>query len=297
MVSYSIKDLENLSGVKAHTLRVWEKRYQIIQPSRTESNIRYYKEEDLQKILNITILNRNGFKISAIVNMTDAEIKSKVGRFSHVESCYDDHLDCLMLATFELDETKFNIILEHQISSHGFEKTIIDVLIPLLKKISLMLNSGSVNMVHQRFVHSIIKRKTAAQTDKIQKSDVCKKSKCLIYSCQESGNEIKLLFLNYIMNLHNYQVLNCGFVSSVEEVLLAKDLFNPSLICTCFDTNQASPFLTENVIKLANTETSSKLFCISNHEYVDESLYPPNVSFIHDLKQVSISLASLCSRL
>ena len=104
MVAYSIKDLESLSGVKAHTLRIWEKRYGIIKPSRTDTNIRYYMDCDLQKILNITLLNRKGYKISKIAGMPNDEIRQKVAELTEVGAVFEDQLDALMLSMFELDE-------------------------------------------------------------------------------------------------------------------------------------------------------------------------------------------------
>ena len=160
MIAYSIKDLESLSGVKAHTLRIWEKRYGIIQPNRTETNIRYYKDEDLQKILNISLLNRLGFKISKIATMQADQIRQKVAEINEVGSIFEDQLDAMMLSMFELDETKFNLLLDHQISSKGFEETMNTVVYPLLDKLSTMWLAGSVKAVHENFVNNIIRRKT-----------------------------------------------------------------------------------------------------------------------------------------
>jgi MerR family transcriptional regulator, light-induced transcriptional regulator len=131
MVAYSIKDLENLSGVKAHTLRIWEKRYGIICPARTETNIRYYREQDLQKILNISLLNRHGIKISKIANLSNDELKAKVAEVVQVGSAFEDQLDSLMMAMFDLEEAKFNLILDHQIEVKGYEQTMEKVVYPL----------------------------------------------------------------------------------------------------------------------------------------------------------------------
>jgi len=172
MVAYSIKDLENLSGVKAHTLRIWEKRYGIIQPRRTETNIRYYKDADLQKILNITLLNRKGYKISKIAEMTADQIRQIVAELTEVGIAFEDQIDAMMLSMFELDETKFNIILDHQIQSKGFEETMHHVVYPLLDKLSMMWVAGSVKGVHENFVSNIIRKKTIVEIDKLSSADV-----------------------------------------------------------------------------------------------------------------------------
>ena len=92
MVAYSIKDLEHLSGVKAHTLRIWEKRYGIIKPCRTDTNIRYYNDHDLQNVLNISLLNRKGIKISKIAGMTSDSIKQKVAEVTEVDTAFEDQI-------------------------------------------------------------------------------------------------------------------------------------------------------------------------------------------------------------
>jgi len=144
MAVYSINDIEKLCGIKAHTIRIWEKRYNIITPRRTETNIRYYLDEDLQKILNISLLNRNNYKISKIAQMTDSEMKTLVSQLSDVTIEKEDNLDSLMFAMLELDEYKFNKILDHNISSRGFEETMNEVVYPLMEKLSMMWVAGSI---------------------------------------------------------------------------------------------------------------------------------------------------------
>ena len=133
MAVYSINDVEKLCGIKAHTLRIWEKRYAIIQPRRTDTNIRYYLDEDLQKILNISLLNRNGYKISKIAKMTEGEIKEIISELSDVTLESEDNLDALMHAMLELDEFKFNKILDHNIAQKGFEVTMDEIVYPMME--------------------------------------------------------------------------------------------------------------------------------------------------------------------
>ena len=122
MAVYTINDIEKLSGVKAHTIRIWEKRYSFLPNRRTDTNIRYYQDEDLELILNIAHLNRNGLKISKIANLSAEEIKQKVANSCEVDAIFDQQIDGLMLSMFELNEFKFLKILNHKIKEFGFEK-------------------------------------------------------------------------------------------------------------------------------------------------------------------------------
>ena len=140
-----------MTGIKAHTLRMWEKRYGIIHPRRTETNIRYYRDEDLKSILNIATLNKHGYKISAIARMSPEEIRRKIAEISDVELKKDDQLDSLTLSMLELDEHKFNAIVDKHIEQNGFEFTLLEVIMPFLDKVGLMWLTGSIKQVHEKF--------------------------------------------------------------------------------------------------------------------------------------------------
>src|SRR6056297_2703709 len=121
MAKYSIKELENLSGIKAHTIRIWEKRYGVIEPRRTNTNIRYYSDDDLKRHLNISILNRNGMRISEISRLSDADISEKVMNVSYESGSADSQIEGMIIAMVDLDELKFDRILSRFIMHEGFE--------------------------------------------------------------------------------------------------------------------------------------------------------------------------------
>jgi len=170
MAVYSINDLEKLCGIKAHTLRIWEKRYGIINPKRTATNIRYYLDEDLQKVLNIALLNRNGIKISKIAKMTDEEIQASVSTYTEVDGTSDDKMDALIFAMLELNEYKFNKILDHNIAEKGYEATMNEIIYPFMDKLSMMWIAGNIKGVHENFVASVIRRKTIIAIDEFSMS-------------------------------------------------------------------------------------------------------------------------------
>lgn len=293
MVAYSIKDLENLSGVKAHTLRIWEKRYGIIQPSRTDTNIRYYKDADLQKILNITLLNRKGYKISRIATMSSEQIRQIVAELTEVGSMFEDQIDAMMLSMFELDESKFNIILDHQIQSKGFEETMNNVVYPLLDKLSMMWVAGSVKGVHENFVSNIIRKKTIVEIDKLNKSDLTRTSRCLIYLPENESHELSLLFLHYLLVKHKVKVINLGAGVPLIDVLEGKNIFKPGYIFTIFNDSFSETPLQPYINELARNARDARIL-ISGFQTASQQLdLPSNVAILNSIAQVKEFIESI----
>ena len=249
MAVYSINDVEKLCGIKAHTIRIWEKRYAIIQPRRTDTNIRYYLDEDLQRILNISLLNRNGYKISKIAKMSDGEIKRIVSELSDVALESEGNLDALMHAMLELDEFKFNKILDHKIASNGFETTMEDIVYPMLEKLSMMWIAGSIKGVHENFVANVIRRKTIVAIDQTSNGYNPTALKCIIYLPENETHELSLLFLHFLLKDAGINVINLGSGVPLIDVLEGQRICKAEYIFTIFNDSftddPLQPYLNE----------------------------------------------------
>jgi len=232
MAVYSIKDLEKLSGVKAHTLRIWEKRYGIIMPKRTETNIRYYLDEDLKHVLNITFLNRKGMKISKIASLKKEDIEHKVAEYTEVDVEFENQLDGLTLSLLELNEYQFDKIIETNIKQKGFKETMLEVIYPLLDKLSTMWMTGSINTSHERFVSNIIRRKTISAIDRIEITRDKSAKKFLIYLPEEENHELSLLFLHFLIKERNFTIINLGLNIGLLELQDAYNIAKPNYIFT-----------------------------------------------------------------
>ncbi|MBK7031363.1 MAG: MerR family transcriptional regulator [Bacteroidales bacterium] len=165
MIKYSIKDLEKLTGIKAHTIRIWEKRYHLVDPSRTATNIRYYSDEDLKRLLNVSVLNRYGFRISNIVSMTSEELNSKLLDLSEQDPMFSHEVESLVLSMIEMDEQRFDKILSSSIIKFGFETTITDVLHKFLEKIGVLWQTGTITPAQEHFVSNLIRQKLILAID------------------------------------------------------------------------------------------------------------------------------------
>jgi len=205
---YSIKDLEKLTGIKAHTLRIWEQRYGIIQPGRTKTNIRYYTEDNLKVLLNIALLNRNGIKISKIAKMEKEEILKKVAAISEINLEYDGQLDALTLSMIEMDEYKFDRIISANIQQLGFERTMIEVIYPFLDKLGLLWLTGSINPAQEYFMTYLIRQKIIAAIDSMPIAMGMDVPKILIYLPEGEAQELSLLFMHYILKSRRFKVIS-----------------------------------------------------------------------------------------
>jgi len=167
MAVYSIRELEKLSGIKAHTIRIWEKRYDLIDPHRTQTNIRYYTDFELKKILNVAVLNRHGIKISHIARLNETELKEEIIRVSNSFQSYENYIDSLIISMIELDVYKLTGIIEKSVSKIGFKETFTEVLYPFLEKVGVLWQAGDINPVQEHFISNLIRQKLIAATDRI----------------------------------------------------------------------------------------------------------------------------------
>lgn len=210
MAIYSIKDLEQLTGIKAHTIRMWEKRYNIVTPERTDTNIRHYNEEQLKRLLNISLLNKNGQKISKLATLSDSELCKEVNKLN--AECGDKSLQInqLVKAMINLDEAEFNHTLNKLIVKNGFEETIIEVVCPFLQQLGVLWQTGTINPLCKYFVSTILKQKIYAAYDKILISPN-ENAQTIVFALNEKEyHELSLLIGNYIAKRLGYNTVYVG---------------------------------------------------------------------------------------
>jgi len=210
MAVYSIRELENLSGIKAHTIRIWEKRYNLIAPHRTNTNIRYYSDSDLKKILNVAVLNRLGIKISNIARLSEIELREEIVRVNRTSEYEDTVIYSLIIAMIELDEYKLESIIDKSISRIGFKSTVTEALYPFLKKVGVMWQSGDVSPVQEHFISNLIRQKLIAATDQLTNTFNPKAHKFLLLLPEGEWHEIPLLFAQYLLKEANHEVIYLG---------------------------------------------------------------------------------------
>ncbi len=210
MGHYTIKDLEKLSGVKAHTIRIWEKRFNIIQPSRTETNFRYYNDEQLKKLLNISLLNNSGYKISKIACLCETEICKEVEKVTSGETNFDAQIEKLVLAMVEMDEDKFETQLTEFIKRDGFEDAMLHVIYPFFDKIGVLWQTGNITPAQEHFVSNIVRQKVIVAIDGLAKNTIPESKLFLLFLPEGELHEIGLLFTNYLLRKYGHKVIYLG---------------------------------------------------------------------------------------
>lgn len=207
---YSIKDLEHLSGIKAHTLRIWEQRYGILKPERTDTNIRFYSDDDLKYLLNISILNSNGFKISRLAQMSREEIHQAVEKQNTTAYTFESDISSLIISTIDLNESLFEQVFQQNIIKTGFERTITEIIYPFLDKIGILWLSGSISPAQEHFISNLIRQKLIVAIDvqpKVPKADA---ESVLIFSPENEMHELSLLYACYLFKRQQQKVYYLG---------------------------------------------------------------------------------------
>lgn len=221
---FSIKDLENLSGIKAHTIRIWEKRYNLLAPDRTDSNIRLYDLKNLQKLLNITLLYNNGYKISKIANIEEDKIPIVVREIVSENSVKSHSINAFKLAMINFDQTMFFNTYNSLLTNKSFREIFHEVFIPLLNELGLLWQTDTISPSHEHFITSLVKQKILINTEKIQHLEPTKKDRIFVlYLPENEIHEIGLLYLNYEVILHGYKAIFLGQTVPIDSL---QDLLN-----------------------------------------------------------------------
>ena len=209
MNSFTIKDLANLSGIKAHTLRIWEQRYGFLKPNRTFTNIRYYSNEELKTILNIALLNKYGFKISHIDKMTHVEMREKILSLNQLQAQQERIVNELIQNMIDLDTETFESSLNDYIAAKGIERTITQIIFPYLEKIGILWLTNHINPAQEHLVTNIIRQKLISGIETVKsplKSDV----KVLLFLPEGEYHELGLLFMYFLLKNRGINVIYLG---------------------------------------------------------------------------------------
>lgn len=285
MVVYSIKDIEEITGVKAHTLRIWEKRYDIIKPERTKTNIRYYTEDHLKYILNLTLLNNNGFKISQIAEMSEDEMKKQISRLNIVDKTIEDQLDVLAIGVIDMDDNTVNFIIDKYIHEHGFEKTMDLLINPFLEKLSSFWLSGTIKSVHESFISEILRQKTAVELQKLKQPDP-KQKKIMLYLGEDERQALSITFLHYLLRSKGLNAVLVGFDLSIKDVLDAYQILEPSYIYTMINS-QVKDHNVDTYISYISKSIKDATFVISGYLIFSAKMkLPDNCKNLNDMDTV-----------
>lgn len=294
MSTYSIKDLEQLSGIKAHTLRIWEQRYNLLSPQRTGTNIRTYDDEDLKLILNVALLNDNGFKISKIASMASKDIREEVIKLTERSLTHDDQIHALTICMVEMDEDRFDMVLSSNIVKLGFEQTMFNIIYPFMSKIGVLWQTGAISPAQEHFISNLVRQKLIVAID--GQASVKSGKKFLLFLPEGELHEISLLFSCYLIKSHGHKVIYLGQSTPNDDLLSVYKLHQPDYLLTVITTSPSSEYAQEYLNALSVRFSAAQIL-VSGYQVIGQDLsFPPNVrqmNYLRDIKELLEEINSI----
>lgn len=272
---------------------MWEQRYGILQPKRTPTNIRYYEDEDLQLILNIAFLNRNGYKISKIAAMSKQDLMEKVSAVSDVQVGLDAELDVLTLSVIEMDEYKFTRILDSHIKHRGFERAMVEIVYPFLEKLSLLWLTGSIRPVQENFITLIIRNRLITAIEALPLTTNRDAKKFLLYLPKDEQQELSLLFMQYVIKSRGHRVVNLGPGMAIVDLKDACQILHPEYIFTILSENFNKEPVQRYLQNLATASNGTELLLTGYLVASQHTQLPDKATFLPSLNDAIEFLENL----
>ncbi|WP_020604019.1 MerR family transcriptional regulator [Spirosoma spitsbergense] len=291
MSTYSIKDLEQLSGIKAHTLRIWEQRYAIIAPQRSDTNIRAYDDQDLKLVLNIAMLKDNGYKISDISKLSLDDLYSKVITVTDKQLSYPDQIQALTLAMLDFNEDRFEQIITSNIQRFGFENTMIHIIYPFLNRIGVLWVTDTVGPAQEHFITNLIRQKLIVAIEENRRNQRANGDKYLLFLPEGEYHEISLLFANYIISARSNKVIYLGQNLPFNELKLVYERHKPDYIFTVLTSSLSNHNVQPYVNRLAATFPDTQIL-LTGYQVVGQDIdTPDNTKIINQINDLIRTLS------
>ncbi|MFN8345921.1 MAG: MerR family transcriptional regulator [Spirosomataceae bacterium] len=273
MSNYSIRDLEHLSGIKAHTLRIWEQRYNIIQPKRTDTNIRTYDDQDLKLVLNISLLKDHGHKISEISKLSLEEMGHAVMAIADQKLSYPDQIHALTLSMIDLEEERFEKIISTNFLHNGFENTMTHIIYPFLNRIGTLWVTGSIGPAQEHFISNLIRQKVIVAIDGQVVKYRPDSKKFILYLPEGELHELGLLFASYIIRSRHHKVIYLGQTLPFGELVFACDVHKPDYIFSAITSLPSNGDVQPYVDKLSRQFPDTEIL-LTGYQIVGQDIQP-----------------------
>ena len=288
--TFNIKNLENLSGIKAHTLRIWEKRYNLLEPERTDTNIRRYSLESLKKLLNITLLYNHGFKISRIASLNVDEIPKLVRSIALKSNSEQVSINAFKLAMINFDYELFDINFDEILQNHDFEYCFMQIFMPLMRELGILWQTGAISPSHEHFITNLVKQKIHLQTESLQRNKFSNDDLPIfvLFLPENEIHELGILYLNYLILSKGFRTIFLGQslqISSLETLYSYDTKFNfVSYFTVEPSKEEIMPYLKKFYAKiLANQESKLILFGPQQAE-IDMNQLPSQIEMYRSLE-------------
>lgn len=292
---FSIRDLENLSGIKAHTIRIWEKRYKLLSPERTDTNIRIYSVASLQKLLNITLLYNNGYKISKIAKIAESELPSVVREIIAKNSMKSHAINAFKLSMINFDFSLFQNTYNSLLAARSFREIFWDVFMPLLEELGLLWQTDTISPAHEHFITNLIKQKIYTATEKLQVIEPSRDDKVFVlYLPENEIHEIGLLFINYEVVLKGYKSIYLGQTMPIENLEDLQKFYDNIYFLSYFTVEPSRDRVDkyfDEFNRVLNAKGDSKLWVLGRQtDHLDEAALSDDIRIFRSIKELSDAL-------
>ena len=229
---FSIKDMEVLSGVKAHTIRMWEQRFHMFEPRRTPGNIRYYNDSDLKKLLNLSFLTQQGYKVSVLARMSEEELSRRVVDLSLTCTGVESRIQSLTMHMLQLNEMGFTQLLSVFIKESGLERVMLDIVFPFFRAIGFMWQTGTITPAHEHFITHLIRQKLIVSIDQMDYVQQEAAKKYLLFLPEGEFHELGLLFAHYVIRSRGHETIYLGANVPYADLKTVYSTYKPqSILC------------------------------------------------------------------
>lgn len=285
---FSIKDLENLSGIKAHTIRIWEKRYNVLEPMRTQTNIRLYDIANLQKLLNITLLHNHGYKISNISKLSKEQILQLVNEIVNDKTFRHQAISSFKIAMINFDQTLFMTTYNKLLAEKSFREVFYDVFLSLVNEIGLLWQTDTISPAHEHFISYLIKQKILSETEKAQIKDRSKTDRIFVlYLPLHEIHELGLMFINYELLSKGYKTIYLGANIPIFCLKDLKKYFDNITYITYMTVEPTQAEVNNYVQKIEQEilDETSKLWTIGRAtQYIQHHLHSEKITIFNSIK-------------
>ena len=284
MQSYQINELERLTGIKAHTIRIWEKRYELIKPYRTDTNRRYYDDSQVRKLLNVTTLLSNGYKISKIASFSEIEINKLIlNQAEEPDETNAGYVNGLVKAMLAFDKKEFEGTLAAAIAANGIYYAVLNVIYPFLKKTGIFWVTDNSMPVQEHFASSIIRRKLITATDQLPQ--LTKHSKqFLLFLPPQEWHETGLLFADYILRSNGYETIYLGQNVPIENVHIISGSLHPAYMLLFYVATKPVSEIEKQISNLSKNNPDTSILVAGTKElFADIKSVFKNVTYLSDV--------------
>jgi len=285
MKQYSIGELERISGIKAHTIRIWENRYGLLKPERSEGNTRYYSDDELKKLMMVALLNKNGLRISKIANLELGQLQNMADQLDEGNNFFPQLIDSLLLHSIQFDENKLVEEMNSLIDQYGIEISFRKVVFPFLRKVGLLWLSGKITPGHEHFFSNLCRQKLFAEIDKLPPA-LPEKPHFVLFQPYWDLHEIGILFYSMLLRKNHFPSTYLGQAVPASDAISAINATQAAFAISSF-ISPTSPSEIETFLKsvLEGTE-HTKLLLTGPHLNFPVDRISGRITVFHSIEEL-----------